>query len=181
MPCLENPDRDPTASFTGDAGNLGRHAERMHPVTYEAEVARLERLRTAPARIPAGNNALGFAVVPKPAAEELAVRKVTIMFTHEQCVRLLVVALLITHRAVNMLADPLLRLALLAMSGGTFTAPCPETVEKVEKLVEKEARTNIRTRLTRDGVLGADGKAKPSVAPLVSVGLDASSTQIDGA
>jgi hypothetical protein len=179
--CLLNPAKDPTFAFRGDAGNLGRHVERLHPTLYAAEEARIERLRAPPARPAAADNPLGFRVVPKPAEAELTVRKAVIVFTHQQCVRLLVVAMLITHRAVNMLKCPLLRRALLAMSGGTFLAPCEETVTKVEKEVQKEARVNIRERFKKDGVIGADGKAAPSVAPRVSIGLDASSTQIDGA
>jgi hypothetical protein len=90
--------------------------ERKHAELWDAEKAKKER--AAPQ--PAAGNALGFKPLPKPSAEEKTVRAATIYFSQTQCVRLLVAALVLTHRAVNTLADPFFRLALLAISGSTF-------------------------------------------------------------
>jgi hypothetical protein len=177
MLCLRTGNVDPVFAFgQSDVSNLTRHLKRVHTEQWdENEKKRKE------AGQPQGDNPLGFAPVPRPPVEDRTLRKVMVAFSNAQCVRMLVAALVLANRAVHMLSDPFFRLALLMISGGTFKTPDEETVTKIEKEFEKECRENIYRKLIKDGVLGADGKVKASSFPLISIGFDASSTQIDGA
>jgi hypothetical protein len=174
--CLDKLNVDPVIAFDGDVSNLTRHLKRLHTTEWSADKTKRER-----AGLPDGANPLGFKPLPPQPVGERTLRKVTIAFSNKQIVRVLVAALVLVHRAPNMLADPVLRLALLMMSGGAFKTPDDETVKRVEEKIYNECTANIAATLVRDGVLNAEGKAMPSVLPRISIGFDASSTQIDGA
>ena len=181
--CLAKGTVDPTLAWKKVAGfaNLERHVERQHPAELKAanaEAAEEAAQEQVAKKARPATNPLGFTAAPKP---DVVLRRALLPFTAEQCTRVCVAALVLSQRAVNMIADPMFRFFLQLVSGGTYLPPSRETVEKVEVVFAMECKSNIHAKLRAAGITSAGGAPKPSVAPLVSLTFDTSSTLINGA
>ena len=67
-----------------------------------------------------------------------------------------------------------------AISGGDFATPHPKTITTIENEFFTNLQSNLAATFTSVGVFNAEGKACPSVLPLISISFDGSTTDIGG-
>ena len=202
---MENGNTDPCLVMkTTDVSNPSKHLKTAkHAAAIaqrkqdgaEAARALTPGLRGADAR---PQRLLPFVAKPRTAEDAAAAlrrNRVVQPFTLVQRQRTLVAALLLASYSTFFMQAIAMRSALVMVSGlnftpsltseagtyaASFTPPARDTVRAMELSFEKQFHKNLERDLIASSLLGPDGLARPSAAPLASISFDGSSTKVDG-